>query len=65
MNSAQLLILALYLLCAGALLIFGYVWKEIRNSRKRNIQKSFPFGKVQPPETEAQKEQHHLASARH
>jgi len=65
MNATQLLILALYLLCAGALLIFGYIWKEVRNRHKRNTQTSFKFKEEQGRETEEQKEQHRLASVRH
>jgi hypothetical protein len=66
MNPTQGLILALYFLGAAALLLMGYVYKELRIRRRRNGQSDFPFlrnpPRGRPPDTEKEKE-HHLASA--
>ncbi len=40
MNAVQGLLLALYLLSAGALLLVAYVWKELRNRRRNRIQRA-------------------------
>jgi hypothetical protein len=60
MNPTQGLILALYFLGAAALLLMGYVYKELRIRRRRNGQSDFPFMRKLPHGgSEAGKEKEH------
>jgi len=43
LNTVQGLLVGLYLLSGGALLLVAYVYKEIRNRRRNNIQGELPF----------------------
>jgi len=67
MTQDQDLLLLLYAGVAGALLLAGFVWKEIRNAR-RSKQRSLPFPNDRRgggDRRSADKDRHEMASASH
>jgi hypothetical protein len=67
MTQGQDLLLLLYAGVAGALLLAGFVWKEIRNVR-RNKQRSLPFPNDRRrggDRRNVDKDHHEMASASH